>query len=1348
MGIAAVIAAGALVLAPLVPAAAATTVISSVDFDDGSTGAWTQSGGDASTLSVVDLDGDKVLQVANRSADYVGLQSPTGLFEPGKTYDFSMRVRLADGTPATQARFVMKPDYTWIGNGSVTAGAWTTLTGSFTADAAADPAALQAYIGTGDTGAPYTYFVDDILVTTEGATTPPGTTVVSSVDFQDSTTGTWTQSGGDASTLSIVDLDGGKVLLVANRSADYVGLQSPTGLFEPGKTYTLSMRVRLADGTPATQARFVMKPAYTWIGNGDVTAGAWTTLSGDITIDAAADPSTLQVYIGTGDTGAPYTYFVDDILITTESTTPPGPTPGTVVIDTDFEQGLDGWAPRDSGPGAPTVTLSPVAHGGAQAALISDRLNQGSGLGHDVLNLLEEGATYEVSAWVRFAEGAATDDVWLSLQRDSSFQTLGQFTGITDSGWTQVTATFTMGSAATTALLYFETRYDNGATGNTSDFLVDDIVVKVPEPAVIQDITPMKDTLPFPIGVAIDSRETAGSASQLLLRHSHQVTPENYIKPEAWSAADKTFSPSPEIDSLMSFAKAHDLRVYGHVLVWHSQTPAWFFQDDAGQPLTTNATDQQILKDRLKSHIDHVAQYLSSTYGAFGGGNPIVAFDVVNEVVSDSATDPGGLRQSEWYRILGEQFIDLAFQYADDAFNHQYAAAGADRPVTLFINDYNTEQSGKQQRYHDLVQRLIARGVTVDGVGHQFHVNLAMPVSALDGALTAFDDLPVKQAVTEFDVPTGTPVSRALLIDQGYYYRDAFRVFRAHADKMFSVTVWGLTDGRSWRSSSGAPLIFDDKYQAKPAYDGVVDGTLPAPMRTADVFAGDVAIDADAPTALEWRKLPLHDISGVGGFQLRWAPDHLTAYVTVKDATPAAGDSVALQIGTTTYTVARSGSGDATATAKEITGGYTVVARLPLDAATQGSTLSFDVRVTDGATTTGWNAPGVLGTLTLIEPLSYLEVAQVAAAPAIDGTVDAAWAASTPVTTAKQVSGTSGATASVRTLWKDDTLYVLAEVADPTIDVTGSDPWIQDSVEIYVDPGNAKNGGYRADDMQLRISATNVLSFGTGDEAAQRARVQTATKTVAGGYVVEAAIGLLGHGGSNTFLGLDFQVNDATGGARTSITNWADPTGTGYQTTAHWGVGQLIPAPAPTKPVNLTPPTITGRALVGETLTAKPGTWDTSGLTFAYQWKADGQNIPGATKARYKLAKKDVGAAVTVVVTATKKGLDAATATSAPVKVQAASTTSLQLSRHLATSKAATTATISVSSSVKVTGGTVQLTVNGTAVGTAVPVDSKGKAKITVPKFGGGLYVVRAVYSGAGDVAGSTSNAELLVILF
>lgn len=1080
--------------------------------------------------------------------------------------------------------------------------------------------------------------------------------VVSAVDFEDGTTGTWTQSGGDAGTLTVADHpDGGKVLTVNGRSADYVGLQSPTGIFEPGETYTFSMKTRLAEGTAGSGGvRFVFKPGYSWIGATTMTADAWTTVSGDFTVPADTDPAATQVYIGTGDLSpaAPYTYLVDDIQVTREEATGPGPEPGTVVIDSDFEAGLDGWAPRDGGPGAPTVALSDVAHGGEQSAIVTDRVNQGAGIGRDVLGVLEPGATYEVSAWVRFAEGQPGDELWLSLQRDSSFQTLGQFTGITNAGWTEITATFAMGAAETTALLYLETPWEGeGVTGNTSDFLVDDIVVRVPEPAVIEDITPIKDTTDFPVGVAIDSRETSGSASDLLLRHFGQITPENHMKPEAWYDAEGNFRAHPEADALMTFAAENDLRVYGHVLVWHSQTPAWFFQNAAGEALTTSDADKQFLRDRLRTHIFDIAGYLSGEYGLFGARNPLVAFDVVNEVIADSGDFADGMRRSEWYRILGEEFVDLAFQYADEAFNETYAAPGIDRPVTLFINDYNTEQSGKQSRYHALVERLIARGVPVDGVGHQFHVNLAMPVSALEQAIVAFEDLPVTQAVTEFDVPTGTPVTEALLIDQGYYVRDAFRVFREHTDDLFHVTVWGLTDGRSWRSSSGAPLLFDDGYQAKPAYYGAVDGELPLTVRTANVFAGDVALTADAAAALEWKQLPLHPIGDAARFQLRWAPDHLSVFVSVDDADAEPGDGVAFTWGDAAVSLSRDGTGAVEAVVTERDGGYDVVAHLPASLA-QGATAGFDVRVTDGDQTAGWSSEGAVGTLSFVEPLSYVEVEAAASAPVVDGAPDALWAAANAVTTAKEVQGTSGAIATVRTLWHEQTLYVLAEVADPVVDVSGSDPWVQDSVELYVDAGNAKNGSYRYDDTQIRINADNAVSFGTGDETFQRNRVQSSATRVEGGYVVEAAISLLEYGGPGTFHGLDFQVNDATDGTRTAIRNWADPTGAGYQSTARWGVGQLLPeVVVPTAPVNLTPPTIDGDPLVGERLTANPGTWDTEGLTFTYRWQTDGVDIPGANKAEYKVKKKDAGSVLTVIVTATIEGLDAATAASDPVTV-------------------------------------------------------------------------------------------------
>ena len=287
--------------------------------------------------------------------------------------------------------------------------------------------------------------------------------------------------------------------------------------------------------------------------------------------------------------------------------------------------------------------------------------------------------------------------------------------------------------------------------------------------------------------------------------------------------------------------------------MWHSQTPDWFFQDDEGNWLTDDPADQAILRQRLHDHIFNVAQYLSDKYGAFGSAtNPLYAFDVVNEVISDGTTDPDGMRQSRWYQVLGESFIDDAFADANEAFNDTYAADGVTHPVRLFINDYNTEQAGKQARYHALVERLLGRGAPVDGVGHQFHLNLATPVDTLGAAFEAFQDLPVVQAVTELDVPTGTPVTQAKLIDQGYFYKAVFDTLRAYADDLFAVTVWGLTDGRSWRDDQGDPLLFDDDLQAKPAYYGASDQELPAKQRSATVFQGDVPLGAGATESPEW----------------------------------------------------------------------------------------------------------------------------------------------------------------------------------------------------------------------------------------------------------------------------------------------------------------------------------------------------------------------------------------------------------------------------------------------------------------------------------------------------------------
>ena len=143
---------------------------------------------------------------------------------------------------------------------------------------------------------------------------------------------------------------------------------------------------------------------------------------------------------------------------------------------------------------------------------------------------------------------------------------------------------------------------------------------------------------------------------------------------------------------------------------------------------------QGLLRTRLHDHIFDVAETLSSMYGLFGSStNPLVAFDVVNEVVSDGTTEADGLRRSPWYNVLGEGYIDDAFAFADEAFNDVYAADGADHPVVLVINDYNTEQSGKRGGCTaSSTACLIGASLLTPSV-IQFHLSLSTPVGALEG---------------------------------------------------------------------------------------------------------------------------------------------------------------------------------------------------------------------------------------------------------------------------------------------------------------------------------------------------------------------------------------------------------------------------------------------------------------------------------------------------------------------------------------------------------------------------------------------------------------------------------------
>jgi endo-1,4-beta-xylanase len=185
-----------------------------------------------------------------------------------------------------------------------------------------------------------------------------------------------------------------------------------------------------------------------------------------------------------------------------------------------------------------------------------------------------------------------------------------------------------------------------------------------------------------------------------------------------------------------------------------------------------------------------------------------------------------------------------------------------------------------------------------------------------------------------------------------------------------------------------------------------------------------------------------------------------------------------------------------------------------------------------------------------------IDAPEAAIAPIVDGVVDPMWAQARQISTTIPVIGSGGATATAKLLWDSGYLYVLVNVADPVLDESSTNLYEQDSVEIFVDPDNGKTTGFDDDDGQYRISFSNRQSVDGGFAAADN--LTSATAIVPGGYVVEARIQLdTIHPASDSLLGFELQVNDATGGRRTAASTWHDPTGVSYVNTSRWGVLRL-----------------------------------------------------------------------------------------------------------------------------------------------------------------------------------------------
>ena len=320
----------------------------------------------------------------------------------------------------------------------------------------------------------------------------------------------------------------------------------------------------------------------------------------------------------------------------------------------------------------------------------------------------------------------------------------------------------------------------------------------------------------FPIGVAVNPRMMeAGAEADLIKAQFSSMTPENAMKMGPIHPEENRYNWEPA-DKISDFAQKNGLLLRGHTLCWHNQTPNWFFKNG-----DKTVTKEELLT-RLKTHItDVVTRYKGKIY----------AWDVVNEAVPDGSDKI--YRESEFYKIIGEEYIERAFEYAH----------AADPNAKLFYNDYNTENASKRERIYQLLKKLKAKGMPIHGVGLQGHWSIFEPTAAeLEESINKFASLGLEIQFTEVDVSVHSKqherstepfkgiseFTAEMEAKQMAQYKMLFEVFRKHKDQITGITFWNLSDKSSWldnfpiKGRKDFPLLFDKDFKPKKAYWGVV----------------------------------------------------------------------------------------------------------------------------------------------------------------------------------------------------------------------------------------------------------------------------------------------------------------------------------------------------------------------------------------------------------------------------------------------------------------------------------------------------------------------------------------------
>ena len=868
--------------------------------------------------------------------------------------------------------------------------------------------------------------------------------------------------------------------------------------------------------------------------------------------------------------------------------------------------------------------------------------SSGDCFSQDITNAVERGEEYQYSFWAKLSDVykdapeeqrnvdfapfyvAGGEPTYLGSYSTGVLS--GEITKTLTAGeWTKFSGTFNVPKTADQIVIRIIEQGTNYGQGECvkGAYCVTGVSMKKitkPKPEIQKDIPDWKASVTESLGpdsiagTAIMSSEISDDTLMALVeKHFNAVTFGNELKPDALfnyqigQSVDYTtitfqkkelkvpvvndknenldFSRADAmLDKILEWNNANPknkIRVRGHVLVWHSQTPEWFFHED--YDVTKQYVDKETMNRRLEWFISSVFDHYfgEAAKGKYDG--LFYGWDVVNEavngntyrddkVISDasdtSTSDTRHGSNSMWWRVYkSNEFIINAFKYAN-----KYAP----NDVELYYNDFGETDNTKCEGIVKLINDVkSADGTRLDAFGMQAHYNVdGFSAAQFKSVAKKYAAAAGKVQLTELDFKASSTYDGTAATKESEYTKmaychknlyEAIKALKKEGANVSGITVWGVIEPNSWlhsqsnlgggaSGSAQCPLLFDGNYKAKPAYWAYVDASKlqPAIQKVTITEAKDGNIAGETYTIdqgeVQAEFIPV------------WDADGLTVQVKVKDTTVNDADAV------TVYVDPENSASDITphkVTAKRtaaaaIAGGYQATVKVPMKNLKVAQQIGLDVVVNNDGEKGSFNdltgnqesSSKYYAVATMkpgIEKIPYGTIS-------VDADADAAWgnAVNIPLTINKG----SEASANAKVLWDDDNLYVYATIKDAVLDKTGAQTHEQDSLEVFIDEDNGKTASYGEDDKQYRINYNNEQSFNGKKCLAEN--VKSATKKIDGGYVVEAAFKWTDIRPANgTKIGLDLQINDAKGGKRTGTLSWYDETGMGWSGSNVYGTVEL-----------------------------------------------------------------------------------------------------------------------------------------------------------------------------------------------